>query len=99
MAGKADFTRRGVVAALPKSPMMAGLVIVAASPSGPFGVIKEMIALGKLVAETKAKGGGDALVGALVVARSPRARASSRRSRPTSRARSRTRRGAMRSSS
>ncbi len=65
MAGKADFTTEewGLLA---KSPMLAALIVVAASPSGPFGVIKEMVALAKLVAETKAKGSGDALVGAVV---------------------------------
>ena len=64
MAGKADFTPDEWKLLL-KSPMLAALVVVAASPSGPFGVIKEMMALGKLVAETKAKG-GDALVNAVV---------------------------------
>ncbi len=65
MAGKADFTPEewGLLC---KSPLLAALVVVAASPSGPFGIIKEMVALGKLVAETKAKGGADALVGAIV---------------------------------
>ena len=64
MAGKADFTadERSMLC---KSPMLAGMVVVAASPSGPFGVIKEMIAMGKLVAETKAKG-GEGLVSAVV---------------------------------
>src|SRR5262249_60270921 len=65
MAGKADFTD-DEWSLLCRSPMLAALVVVAASPSGPFGVIKEMIAVGKLVAETKAKGGGDALVSAVV---------------------------------
>jgi hypothetical protein len=65
MAGKSDFTPEEW-ALLAKSPMLAALVVVAASPSGPFGVIKEMVALAKLVAETKAKGGGDPLVGAIV---------------------------------
>jgi hypothetical protein len=64
MAGKADFTPDEWKLLL-KSPMLASLVVVAASPSGPFGVIKEMMAMGKLVAETKAKG-GDALVNAVV---------------------------------
>lgn len=65
MAGKADFTPEEW-ALLAKSPMMAALVVVAASPNGPFGIIKEMVAVGKLIAETKAKGGSDALVSALV---------------------------------
>jgi hypothetical protein len=65
MAGKSDFTPEEW-ALLCKSPMLAALVVVAASPSGPFGIIKEMIAVAKLVAETKAKGGADALVAAVV---------------------------------
>jgi len=65
MAGKGDFTA-DEWSLLCRSPMLAALVVVAASPSGPFGVLKEMIAVGKLVAETKAKGGGDDLVGAVV---------------------------------
>jgi len=55
MAGKADFAA-DEWSLLCKSPMLAGMVVVAASPSGPFGVIKEMVAMGKLIAETKAKG-------------------------------------------
>jgi hypothetical protein len=46
--------------------MMASIAVVAASPSGPVGVIKEMLAVGKLIAETKTKGGANALVDALV---------------------------------
>jgi hypothetical protein len=64
MAGKADFTA-DEWSLLCKSPMLAAMVVVAASPSGPFGVIKEMIAMAKLVAETKAKG-GEVLVSAVV---------------------------------
>ena len=64
MAGKADFAA-DEWSLLCKSPMLAGMVVVAASPSGPFGVIKEMVAMGKLIAETKAKG-GDGLVSAVV---------------------------------
>jgi len=65
MAGKSDFTADEWTTLL-KSPMMAALVVVAASPNGPFGIIKEMVAVGKLIAETKAKGGADALVAAVV---------------------------------
>jgi hypothetical protein len=36
-----------------KAPLMAGLAVVAASPSGPLGVLRELFAVGKLVAETK----------------------------------------------
>jgi hypothetical protein len=65
MAGKADFTA-DEWALLCKSPILTALVVVASSPSGPFGVLKEMFAVGKLIAETKGKGGGDALVSAVV---------------------------------
>src|SRR5262245_3768298 len=37
------------------APMMAGLAVVAASPSGPLGVLREMLAVGKLLAETKTR--------------------------------------------
>ena len=65
MAGKADFTPDEWTA-LKKSPLMASLVVVAASPSGPLGVMKEMFAVGKLVAETKAKGGSNGLIDGIV---------------------------------
>ena len=41
-----------------KGPLMAGLVVVAASPSGPLGVLREMFAVGKLVNETKTQAEG-----------------------------------------
>ena len=49
-----------------KAPLTAGLVVVAASPSGPLGVIKESFAIGKLIGETKVQGGSNELVDALV---------------------------------
>jgi hypothetical protein len=64
MAGKSDFTADEWTT-LMKSPVMAGLVVVAADPSGPLGILKEMFAVGKLVAETKTKGAQDPLVAAL----------------------------------
>jgi hypothetical protein len=45
---------------------MAGLAVVAASPSGPFGVVKEMFAVGKMLAEVKTQGSSNDLVKALV---------------------------------
>ncbi len=66
MASKADFTPEewGQIC---KSPMLASLVVVAASPNGPVGLLKEMFAVGKLVAETKAKpAGSNTLIDALV---------------------------------
>jgi hypothetical protein len=65
MAAKSDFTSEEW-SLLCKSPMLAGLVVVAASPSGPIGVVKEMVAMGRLIAETKAKSGGNSLVDAVV---------------------------------
>jgi hypothetical protein len=65
MAGKTDFTPDEWTA-IKKSPLMASLVVVAASPSGPIGVMKEMFAVGKLVAETKAKGGSNGLIDGIV---------------------------------
>ncbi len=49
-----------------KAPLMAGLAVIAASPSGPLGVLREMFAVGKLVSETRAQGGSNELLRALV---------------------------------
>src|SRR5262249_27733826 len=65
MAGNQDFTPEEWTQVL-KSPLMSSLVVVAASPSGPIGVLEEMFAVGKLVAETKAKGAANPLVEAVV---------------------------------
>ncbi|MCI0549040.1 MAG: hypothetical protein L0027_17385 [Candidatus Rokubacteria bacterium] len=51
---------------LRRAPVQAGLVVVAASPSGPIGVIQEMFALGKLIAEAKGEAGANELVKTLV---------------------------------
>ena len=65
MATKADFTQEEW-AQIRKSPVMASIAVVAASPSGPVGVIKEMLAMGRLIGETKLKSGSNGLVDALV---------------------------------
>jgi hypothetical protein len=65
MATKASFTT-DEWNQLRKAPMMAGLIVAAASPSGPIGLLQEMFAMGKLIAETKSQGGSNELVGALV---------------------------------
>jgi hypothetical protein len=65
VATKADFTTEEWDK-IRKAPFMAGLVVVAASPSGPFGVVKEMFAVGKLLAEVKLHGASNDLVKALV---------------------------------
>jgi hypothetical protein len=41
--------------ALLMAPFMAGLAVAAASPSGPIGVLREMFAVGKILAETKSQ--------------------------------------------
>jgi hypothetical protein len=53
-------------AILLRSPGMAGIVVVASSPSGPVGAIQESFAMGKVVAEVKHKGGPNELITALV---------------------------------
>ena len=57
MSSKADYSAEEWKLIL-KAPLMAGLVIVAASPSGPLGVLREMFAVGKLVSETKTRAEG-----------------------------------------
>ena len=57
MSTKADYSAEewGLVL---KAPLMAGLAVIAASPSGPLRVLREMFAVGKLVAETKTQAEG-----------------------------------------
>ena len=64
MASKTDFTAEEWSTLL-KAPGWTSLAVVAASPSGPFGVVKEMFAAGKILAEAKAHT-PNPLVGALV---------------------------------
>ena len=65
MPTKTDFTAEewNVIR---RAPFMASLVVVAASPSGPFGVVKEMIAVGKTLADVKLHGASSDLVKAVV---------------------------------
>jgi hypothetical protein len=65
MATKADFTA-DEWKQIQRAPFMAGLAVVAASPSGPFGVVKEMFAVGKMLAEVKTQGSSNDLVKGLV---------------------------------
>jgi hypothetical protein len=65
MATKTDFTA-DEWKQIQRAPFMAGLAVVAASPSGPFGVVKEMFAVGKMLAEVKTQGSSNDLVKALV---------------------------------
>src|SRR5215510_11982568 len=65
MVTKSDFTAEewNVIR---RAPFMAGLVVVVASPSGPFGVMKEMFAVGKTLAEVKQRGAASEVARALV---------------------------------
>jgi hypothetical protein len=64
MSTKADYTREEWELLL-KAPMMAAIAIVAASPSGPIGVLKEMFAVGKGYL-AGAEGTSNALIAAVV---------------------------------
>jgi len=65
MATKADFTA-DEWNQIQRAPFMAGLAVVAASPSGPFGVMKELFAVGKMLGEVKLQGTSNELIKALV---------------------------------
>jgi hypothetical protein len=65
MSGKTDYSADEWKICL-RAPLMAGLAVIAASPSGPLGVLREMFAVGKLVSETRAQGGSNELLRALV---------------------------------
>lgn len=65
MANKASFTP-DEWKLLSQTPTMAGLVVVAASPSGPLGVIEESIAMGRILVDTKTQGSSSELINALV---------------------------------
>jgi hypothetical protein len=64
MSTKADYTKEEWESLL-KAPLMAAMAVVAASPSGPIGVVQEMFAVGKGLMQG-AEGTTNALVGALV---------------------------------
>lgn len=65
MATKADFSA-DEWNQIRRAPFMAGLAVVAASPSGPFGVVKEMFAVAKVLADVKTHGASNELVKTLV---------------------------------
>lgn len=65
MATKMDFTV-DEWKQIQRAPFMAGLAVVAASPSGPFGVVKELFAVGKMLGEVKLQGTSNDLIKALV---------------------------------
>ncbi len=64
MASKADFTPeewKAIVAAAP----MVGLAVTCASPSGPWGVMKEMLSMGMAMTEMLEKGRNNSLIAEL----------------------------------
>ena len=65
MLTKTDFTAEewNVIR---RAPFMAGLVVVAASPSGSVGVVQEMFAVGKTLADVKLHGASSDLIKAVV---------------------------------
>jgi hypothetical protein len=65
MLSKVDFTAEEW-SAIRRAPFAAGLVVVAASPSGPFGVIKEMLAVSGTLTDVKLHGASGGLVKAVV---------------------------------
>ena len=64
MSTKADYTKEEWDLIV-KSPVMAAMAVIAASPSGPIGVLKEMFAVGKGL-WAGAEGTTNPLIGALV---------------------------------
>lgn len=64
MSTKADYTKEEWDLIV-KSPVMASMAVIAASPSGPIGVLKEMFAVGKGL-WAGAEGTTNPLIGAVV---------------------------------
>lgn len=65
MADKNSFSTdewKTIVTSMP----MVGMAVVAASPSGPFGVVKEMMSIGMTLAEVLQKGSSNPLISAIV---------------------------------
>lgn len=65
MSKKNDFTGEEWQTIVKAAPM-AGLAVTLASPNGPFGVMKEMFAVGLAIADTLHKGSDNELVTALI---------------------------------
>ena len=64
MANKASFTTEEW-RLLPESPMLAGMAVTAADPSGLFGLVKEGFAASKALAEAKTAAGAGELIRAV----------------------------------
>ena len=65
MSKKADYTAEEWQTIVKAAPM-AGLAVTLASPNGPFGVMKEMFAVGMAIADTLQKGSSNELVSSLI---------------------------------
>src|SRR5215475_864989 len=65
MTTKADYTAEEWEL-LTRGPFVAAMAVVAASPSGPIGVIKELSAVGRVLQEASQSGETNALINALV---------------------------------
>jgi hypothetical protein len=65
MLSKTDFTAEEWNA-IRRAPFTAGLVVGAASPNGPLGVIKEMLAVSGTLTDVKLHGASSGLVMAVV---------------------------------
>lgn len=64
MVTKADFTAEEWLQVV-SGPQVAAIVVMLVSPSGPMGMVKEMAATSKLLAETIKTASGNALVDAV----------------------------------
>ena len=80
MSTKADYTKEEWDLIV-KSPVMASMAVIAASPSGPIGVLKEMFAVGKGL-WAGAEGTTNPLIGAVVADLKAGARPAMPRERP-----------------
>jgi hypothetical protein len=65
MTTKADYTAEEWEV-LMRAPAAVGMAIVTASPSGPIGVVKEMVAVGSVLGETSPAGDSNTLISAIV---------------------------------
>ena len=65
MTTKADYTAEEWELIM-RAPFMAAMAVVAASPSGPIGFVKEMFAVGGALQAVTHEGSPNTLVGALV---------------------------------
>ena len=65
MSKKADYSAEEWQTIVKAAPM-AGLAVTLASPNGPFGVMKEMFAVGMAIADTLHKGSDNELVTSLI---------------------------------